>query len=518
MTNDSFDRVEIDTHQPGRLRRAWDTLQDTLIQPVQTVTRRATLNTTTGTVEDIDPPEDLDELVALAYDIGFIRKNLSEFTADVTEPGVRVQSPHEPTEAYFMGGGGAPDSAPEGGFITEAYVIDEKRQHINRCLDLTVLDRWRRGTVLVEYVYEDPADPDSKITGFTHIRPETVSARTYENTNQLIAPDDTENADMTTPRDEAAAFVQFDEESILGRRTGRRLFTRDDTSIPLSQNDVLKQTLHQDIGGDDPEAGVFGESIIRSIKDAAEEYRSISRDEAEAIKRMAFGVHTAQFNDYVIDAGDEHILVEWPEEDIDSATSKVEDLKPGEVISTDAKVELERFAPDLPDLDGPMRRRAREIVDPLPAPFYKHSFADEINQFVTEDQRADYQDLIKSERGYQANSWTDAFRDVAQRHPDLQAEGLEVTIEPDEEDSPILSLSDDDVKRIETFASAMADLFGPGGAPSYVDERTLLELILQLPPETIEGDEVDDLSLDEADDEVRAQFEALQAARAEGDG
>lgn len=515
-TDDSLDRVEIDTaDQRGRLRRAWDTLQDTVTQPVQTVTRSASLLTTGGNVEDIDPPDDIDELVELYYDVAFIRKNISEFTADVTEPGLRVQSPDDTTEAYFMGGDEAPEGAPDGGFLSEAFVIDEKRQPLDRGLELTVTDRWRRGTVLVECLYADPDDPESIITGFTHIRPETVSARTYDNTNQLITPDDTENAAETTDRGEAAAWVQFDEQSILGRRRGGGRFEDDDTSIPLSQNDVLKQTLDQDIGGDAPEDGVYGESIIRSIRDAAEEYRDISRSEATAIQHVAFGVHTAQFNDYVIDAGDEQILVEWPDGDIDTATTKLEELEPGEVISTDAKVDLERFAPDLPDLDGPMRRRVREIIDPLPAPYYKHSFADEINQFVTQDQSADYEQRKRDERGYQADFWTEALRRVARRHDDLEAEGLEVTIEPDEEDSPILSLGDDDVERIETFASAMADLFGPGGAPAFVDEDVLLELVLQLPEDAIAGGDadVDDLAEtledEEAREQAREQFEAL---------
>jgi len=514
----SYDRATVEPDRQGRIRRAWDALQDTIRQPVQTVTRSATLKTTTGNVEDIDPPEDIDELVELYYDIAFIRKNINEFVSDVTEPGIRVQSDDETTEDYFMGGDAAPEGAPDGGFLSEAYVIDEKRQHLNRGLELSVKDRWRRGTVLVEYVYDDPEDPDSIVTGFKHIRPETVSARTYENTNQLIGPEDTEHADQTTKRDEAAAYVQFDEESILGRRLGEdSIFGSSETSIPLSQNDVLKQTLDQDIGGPDPESGVFGESVLRSIKDAAEEYRDISRSEATAIQHVAFGVHTAQFNDYVIDAGADMILVEWPEEDIDSATTKLENLEPGEVISTDAKVDLERFEPDLPDLDRPMRRRVREIVDPLPAPFYKHSFADEINQFVTDDQQADYQNLIRDERNYQAESWDEALREVARRHDDLVADGLEVTVEPNEEDSPILSLSDDDVDRIQTFASAMSDLFGPGGAPAFVDEEILLQLVLQLPEEAVADGDVDDLSLDEADPEVRAQFEALQSSRAEGD-
>lgn len=479
---DTYPRAEVTTAPPkGRMRRWLDTLQDTLTQPVETVTRSASLGVTSGNVEAIDPPEDIDEYVDLYYSIGFIRKNINEFISDVIEPGVRVESDHDATQDYFMGGDSAPDSAPENGFLSECFVFDEKRQPIRKGLRVTIRNKWVRGTDLVEYLKADPEDPESLITGFAHIRPETVRPRTYPNTNQLIGPEDTENADKTTKRGEAAAYVQFDQQSILGRRLN--VFD-DQTSIPLSQNDVLKQTLDQDIGGQNTEDGVFGRSIIESVKDDAEEYRSISRDEAEAIKRIAFGLYTVQFNDYVIEnAGGENILVEWDSDDIQAMESEIENAEPGTVLTTDAKIELNRFQPDLPDLDGPMRRRARDIVDPLPAPFYKHSQADEINQFVTEDQQEDYQRLIKHERNEQADQWQQAFRLVAERHPELDPEGLDVVIAPEEEASPIRTLDNETIERIERYASAVNTLVEASQTGILVDEPEIRDLVLQLPEE-----------------------------------
>ena len=506
MSSD-YERTTIDTADDrGRLRRAWDTLQDTVTQPVATVTRNATLTQTGGDVEDIDPPDDIDELIDLSEDVGFIRKNLNEYVSDVHSPGVRVEADDDTTVAYFMGGDDAPDRAPEGGFLAECFVDDQKRQPLAVGAKRTTKEKWRRGTVLIEKLYEDDEDPESIITGFTHVRPETVSARTYEHTNQLVAPDDTEAADMVTDRDEAAAFVQFDENSILGRRG--RFGSRE--AIPLSQNDVCKQTLDQDIGGDDPEDGVFGVSILRSVRDPAEEYLSIARDEAEAIKRIAFGLYTVQFNDHVIEAGDQQILVEWDDDDIQAAETTIDDLDPGEALTTDAKIEMERFQPDLPDLAGPQRRRARAIVDPLPAPFYKHAFADEINQFVTEDQRADYQDLIREERNAQAAFWTDALRDVAERHPDLDPSGLQVHIEPEADASPVMSLDVETIEKIQMLAGALNDLVGQGESPAAVfGPDVVRELVAHLPEDAATQDALSDGSLDEADAEVQAQFERL---------
>lgn len=500
MSSDSLQRVEIDTHRPrGRFRRAWDTLQDTLRQPVQTVTRNATLKAVSTGVEDVDSPDNLADYVDLYYDTGAIRTNLNVFRNDVIEPGVRVESPSDATEDYFNGGDAAPEGAPENGFLSECFVFDEKRQPIDRALSVSTLDRWRRGTVLLVNIYDDPESTDSIISGCTFVRPETMSARTYANTNQLVVPDpDAEENDGVdvglTPRGEATAWVQFDENAILSR-IGRRDFG-DRDSIPLSQNDVHKVTLDQDVGGDDPEEGVFGESIIRSISDEADELNTIKRDLEKAVKNAAMGFFTLEANDYVIDAGDEQILVQWPDDDIDSIVNDLDSLEPGQVLSTDAKIDLNSEALEVPQIEWLLRHYTRDVIDPLPAPFYKHSQAEEINQFVTDDQQEDYRERVSNERRIQSGLYESFLRDVARRHPELTAEGLTVTIEPDQDESPVMSLDTETIEKISTFAGAMADVYGPGGAPAFVQEGVLNELILQLPEESSpagEAAEIDDL-------------------------
>lgn len=513
----NLERLELDTHQPepSRLRRAIDTLQDTIRQPVQTVTRNATLNTISTGVEDIDSPDNIPDYVDLYYDTGQIRTNLNLFRNDVVEPGIRVLSPDDATEDYFMGGDNAPEGAPENGYLSECFVIDEKRRPLTDALGISTIDRWRRGTVLLVNIYADPSDPDSIISGCTFVRPETMSARTYSYTNQLLLPDPDapENQDVsfdTTVRGEVSAWVQFDENSILSR-LGRRNFT-DRASVHLSQNDLHKLTLDQDVGGDQQEEGVFGESIIRSISDEATQLNAIKRDLEKAVKNASMGFFTLEANDYVIDAGDEKILVEWPDGDIDTIVNDLDSLEPGEVLSTDAKINLNREGGEVPDVSWILSKYTRDIIDPLPAPFYKHSDAVDLNRDIGKDQQQDYQDTISHERRVQSEFYESFLRQVARRHPELEAEGLSVVVEPEQDESPVLSLDSETMDKLSTFASAMSDVYGPGGAPAFVQDQVLNELILQLPEEASITDgtaEMDDMSLDDLDGEEQEAFNVL---------
>lgn len=502
----------------GRLRRAWDTLQDTIRQPVRTVTRSAAIQTVSTGVEDVDSPDGLPDLVDLYYDTGAIRTNLNIFRDDVTAPGLRVEvdedenADAEAVEDYFMGGENAPDGAPENGFLSEAFVNDEKRLPIDHALDLSVLDRWRRGTVLLVNTYGDRDGPDGPIiSGCTFVRPETMSARTYANTNQLVVanPDDPENdaVEVTlTDFDEAAAWVQFDENAILNRIFNRTNGSRGvnfsgRTSVYLSQNDVHKLTLDQDVGGDNAEEGVFGESIIRSISTEASALNSIKRDLEKAAKDASLGFYTLEANDYVLEgAGEngENVRVSWPDEDIDAVMSEYDSLNPGEILATNAKATLNGVDAAVPDIEWLLRHYTRDVIDPLPAPFYKHSQADEINQFVTDEQQEDYQDRIAKERDVQARFYEGWVRQVCRRHPDLDPAGVSVTIEPEQDESPVLSLDADTLDNLSTFTGAMADVYGPGGAPAFVREQVLNELILMLPEDaTPEGAEAGEASMEE---------------------
>jgi len=504
--------TEDKTESKGRVRRAYETLSRGLTQVAETVERSSTLKLTSGDVEDIDAPDDIDKLHELYRDIGIIRANLNQFASDVVKPGVKVVAEDDTTEAYFNGGEDAPDFAPNGGFLSEAAIHGgEKRQHFEPFLRTTVLNRWTRGTVLVEYLKPEESvdDAESKIIGFKHIPPETVSGRVYDNTNILINPEDTDEVadEDITKRGEAAAFVQFDEQSIIGRRRGGD----DRTSVPLSQNDVLKQALNPDIGGDDEnEHGIFGTSILRAVKDDAEEYRSIKRDRAEAIKRKAYGIWWIEFQEEVLETSEGPIHRTWTEESQEDTLTELKHLGPNDVIASDGPAELKKFEPDVPDLDDVLQHYVDDILAPLPAPKWTVGFETDINQFVVEGEDKRYQQIIDDERRYQEREWSKAFRKIAERHPELDASGVQVKIQPEDDESPVLSLSDDEMEKLRTYTQAVNDLYG-NNAAGFVPEELLNELVLQMPEDANFAADTDSLSLDDV--EPDEAFDTLRGAK-----
>lgn len=513
-TDSDYNRTTVSpSDNRGYLRRGLDTLQNTLSQSVETVTRKATLKATSGEVEDIDAPDNIEELYNLYETNPLIRSNIDQFTRDVTKPGVRVEAEDPATEAYFNGGEDAPESAPEGGFLEEAFVLQEKRRPFVMGLEMAVRNRWVRGTVLIEKLKAEEDEADSRLTGYRHIRPETVSARTYDYTNILVDPEDTEavGQEEITERGEAAAWIQFDENAILSRRAGRDFSNR--TSIPLSQNDVVLQTLDLNIGGSDPEDGVFGTSVLEAVKEDAEEYAEIKRDRATAIKRTAYGQWMLEFDEEALELGDEVHHRVWDEADQDAMVSELEDVGAGQIVFGDSPFTLKKFPQEVPDLDDTLKHYVNDIIAPLPAPKFATAHGEDVTQHVTEEQDARYEQRIKEERQYQERSWTQAFRDFAERHPDLESEGIKVKIRPEQGDSPIDKLDDTDVDKIASYMGAVADAYGPGGAAAYIDEEVINELILQLPEDSgLGGDAgVDDLGLDDLEQALDDGHEGVPA-------
>jgi hypothetical protein len=490
----------------GRLRGRIEALQSRLSQTVETVTRNSRIFIESSDVDDINPPEDIDQYHEYYRNTGIVRANLNKFVRDVIKPGVRIEAEDEATEAYFMGGEEAPDDAPEGGFIENCAVIaGEKHQPFYPYLKVDIVQKWTKGTTLNEYLKQagEETDPEGPITGFKHVRPETISARTHANTNILLDPDDTDTAekDEVTPRDEAAAYVQFDDNSIVGNRGDGM----DEDEVYLSQNDVLKRTLDPDIGGDDgTEDGIFGTSVLEAVAEDVEEYKEIKRDRARAIKTKAYGVWSAEFDTDVVEAGSEIILTEWEDEEQDEWVDDVGDLGPGDIIGHDGSITLDQWEPTIPDLDDELAHYVSDILAPLPAPKYATAFGESIANHVSDRQENSYEDTIREERRDAERAWTEAFRAVAKRHPDLDASGLELKIQPEEDESPIMSMDDDEVERLKTYADAVKQI----ETATTLTEVEKRELLLQLPGAPVEGS-LEEREIDEDDPEVQAMAEDL---------
>lgn len=498
MSSD-YDRATVDTvDNRGRLKRTWDTLQTTFSQTVETVTRQARFEISGGGVDTVDAPDNLDELVDEAKKVGFVWRAFDIFANEVWEPGIRLTGPDE-TVAFFLGDVedvdvNPPEVTPEGGFLENCGVhAGVKKSEFHHIGKQSTFQRRLRGTVLVELLKNDPdtAIPETEITGFNFVRPETVSAETYPYSNILIDPEDTDvdGVDITR-RGEAAAYIQWEDSSILGRRRENGL---DNDEVPLSKNDLKKQVLNPGIGDDaSEEQGIFGTSEVEPISEDIAEYRQIKRDRATAIQNKAHGVYFIEHGRDVYQIGNnEYEIVEWDSDSMDDFESDLSSLEPGGYITHDASVGVERKDGDVPDLTDTMQQIINDIFAGLPVPKYKVGFEDDVNRDVTSQQSDDSERLIQEEREYQENWWTQQFKLVAQSW-DLPTEGLQLKIEPEPEDSPVLSLTSEEVQKLNTYAQALNALAGPMGGPqTLVDTETLLTDVAQLPKSVNEVEDID---------------------------
>jgi len=496
----------------GIIRGRIEALQQRLSQSVETVSRKSRIFIESSDVDDLNPPEDIDEYHNHYRKVGIVRGNINQFVRDVVGPGVRVEADDETTAAYFTGewDGSTPDWAPAGGFLDNCAVIaGERHQPFYPYLKTSVVQKYTRGTVLHEYLKSDDQqdDVEFQIQGFKHIRPETVSARTHANTNILVGPDETDldlDSDEITPRREAAAYVQFDDSSIVGTRRGGL----DKDEVPLSQNDVLKQVNDPDVGGDSAiEDGVFGDPPLAAVSEDVEEYREIKRDRARAIKTKAYGVWSAQFNTEVTEAGTEIILEEWDGEEQNEWIDDVGNLGPGDIIGHDGSIELDQWEPTVPDLNDDLMHLADDILAALPAPKFLTAHGEQVTQHVTNEQSEGYHDLVEEERKAQERDWTQAFREVAKRHPRLDAQGIQVRIRPPESSNPIAELDDEQIEKMEQFMSALNNGLGDVPIDLVLDVEEFLMTTMDIPEEAFASG--GESAVDESNPQVQEMAEEL---------
>ena len=520
MSNDIYQRATVgEQDNRGRLSRAWDTLAN-LRQNVETVVRQSRFEISGGGVDQIDAPEDLDELVDLAKRLGFVWVAYDVFASEVWEPGYRLEGPDE-TVAYFMGedddlDASPPEDTPEGGFLANCGVFaGEKQQDFSDVGRAATFQRRLRGTVLIELLKRDSDDAESPISGFYFIRPETVSAEVYPNQNILIDPEDTDvDGVEITKRGEAAAYIQFDDNSILGRKG-----TFDDKEeIPLSQNDVHKQVLNPGIGDDaGTEQGVFGTPGLEPISEDIAEYLQIKRDRATAISNKAHGIHFIEHGRDVIDLGDQRQLIEWDDDSMDDFESQLSDVGPGGYVTHDASVNVERKTGDVPELESTIQNYIDDIFSGLPVSKYKIGFEDNVNRDVTSEQSESDQRQIEEEREYQERQWTTVFKTVAERKG-LPTDGLRLKIEPEPQDSPVMSMTTEEIEKLAKYADALNSLAGPQGGPqTLVDRETLLTDIAQLPASADMGDELTERMGEEMGEETEALFADMMDLNTEGE-
>lgn len=467
----------------SRFTKGWEALQTKLTQSVETVTRTGTLSYRESDVDSVDLADNVADYYQLYESTPLVRASIDKFAADVVAPGYRVDGESEEAVDYLM------DTwLPQAGILA-----GETHQDFSPFLYSTVIQRWARGGALLEHVRPEPTA--DQITGVNHIPPETITAQTQPNTNILLAPDATGGDIVETPRDEAAAYIQYDDDALLGP------FSNKDP-VPLSQNDVTRTILNPDIGD------LWGHPVTETIAEELAGFKEILRDQEKAIKSKAYGIWSIGFGRDIVETAEYQEIIQWSDsEQRDFIENRVGELGPGDIIGHDGEISFEKFEGEIPDTIDHLAFYVNHITTALPTPKYVVGFESDINQFVTEAQDARYQQLIDQERQALERALSPLLQRVARQNLDIEDESLTLNIEPKADESPILSLSDEEVDRLGTYADAVDKLSGAADPATLISDEVLRELILRLPDD---ADAPDEIPLDEANEEVGEMFDQLQ--------
>lgn len=450
----------------SRLRGGWDALQSRFTQQVETRSRQPSLFTKSIDIDEVDLAANLAEHYELFENTPLIHSSIRSFSSDVVSPGYRLEG--EDAQVEYL----------EEWAEQAAIVGGAKHNDLQPFLKQIVNQRWGRGGALIEHVKDDPESTEYDVTGVHFIRPETVKALTQENKNILLSPDDDSSDAPTTARGETAAYVQYHDDALLGP------FDRDD--VALSQNDVTRSLLNPDIDE------LWGTPVTETIAEDVRGFKRILRANEQAIKSKAWGIWSIAFGRDVLEYEDDGRsvteIIEWDESDQDTfIDDRIENLDPGEIVGHDGEIEFEKFEGEVPDVIDHLEFYISNITTALPTPLYMVGFESNINQFVTERQDERYQSLVDEERKTIERDLTPLLEDVLRRNQGIEEPDIELKIEPAEDESPIRSLDNEDVERIEVYAKALERLSGAADPATLIGEDHLRDLILQLPEDSAPG-------------------------------
>lgn len=414
----------------------------------------------------ISPPNTLDEEYDIYQETGFISAAIHQYADDVTMPGVRVSADNEET-ARWLEEDFLPQSAIEGG---------QRHQEFEDLLYQNVVDYLALGNILCENV----KNGDGDITGFMRVNPAACKADTEPNKPILWSPDAHKKwkDDFTgkkTPRGESAAFHQYHPQSPLGKK-GRFDDGRD--MIYLSLNDVTYKPRN-------PPAGeIWGIPITRNIKQEVTEFRNIRRDLARAIRTKAWGIWSVAFDTEVIETKDEVLVDGWSEDEMDEFVNGIGEMGPGEITGHDGSISFEKHEGDVPsEVLEVLESYVKMIVAAFPPPLYAVGFEDNINQFVVKEQEEIYEASVRSMQTTLSQTWNPTLKLVCEHH-DMDPSGVELELEPAEDESPVRSMELDDLEKFGLLADGMNDLFGDQAHKAFNKEQ-FAELVLQLPEDAL---------------------------------
>jgi len=233
-------------------------------------------------------------------------------------------------------------------------------------------------------------------------------------------------------------------------------------------------------------------------------------------------VWTAQATPQTIDRGNTTEVIEWDDASLQNAQADLKDMGPGDVFFSDANLDLEKFEPDVPELNDVLTQYINIMLSPLPAPKYMVGFAEGINRDVTSEQKEAYQDLVSQERRYQEKKWTPVLKEVVERQG-LDPSGLRLKIEPETEENPVKTLTTDEIERMNTYISTLNAAAGPQAGPTALVSSDEILDVLDFPVDEMEDPEQAVAEIAEGEDteaawrDIMDLDEALETRYSEGD-
>lgn len=549
------ERVVLSTEGEQREQRSGgmlEALASRFRQSVETRSSTPTLGIWSSSVPTVEAAAGMDEYYQVYASTGIVFTSLWNFAADVWEPGYRVElagadAPDADDDQDTDADDPPPDvTTNEDGqtaaeWLEEEWLPQAAVLHGGKHNDFltfgkhTTIQRWARGGVLIEHVRAERDDPEAMITGLNYIPPETISFVPYKHKPILVDADPEDVIEDELPskiertrRGEYPAYIQY-------HKNAPRPTDRD--PIRLSQRDVSRSVFNGDVAGAGSQADNFwGTPVTAIIAEDVAGFKNIIRDKEQAIKNKAYGLWKLAFNDEIreytdVDESGQPVevtdIIGWSDAEKDEIARQIEDdMGPGSILTHDGQIEMDRLDGEVPDLAEDLEFYVSNITSALPSPKFIVGFEENINQFVTERQDKRYQRLINEERSEVSRLYTGICQRVIDSHPVFD-EQVAFRIEPPEHESPVLSLSTEEIERMATWAQAFERIRGDIPTDMFADPAALRDLILQLPehaaPEEVELD-VDD-GIDPEDPQVQAQMDQIRQfmddmgdADADGDG
>lgn len=429
-------------------------------------------------IEYESPPDDALRTYWRQYEYNaLVRKAINTYTNDIIEPGYRVRADDDKLEERMNE------------WLSEAAIVHgESDRDFLYILEEAIKQKEVRGTALVEVVPQ--RNNLDGIWGFNLINVETVDAVEYEDRAMLFQPDDTEHPSaIMTRRGEAAAYVQYSDESYAGPFTDRE-------EVPLSQNDVVKLTLDGDA------YDIFGTSRLESVSTEIKHLNKILEDNRKAIASKGHPHWIFYMGEPSGDADDPRKGV-WPDDKIQDIRDehKQENFSAGQKDFLPGDIEVDVVSGETADIKDTVNHYVEEILAAMPVPKYMVGHADAVNRDITKEQGDAYRKQVKKARRELEASFRPALKRKAEEWGYEDAD-VELRIEQDTQESPLKN-DDFDAQNFKAMAEGIKTLESTG----MVSQREVREDILGLEPEP--ADETEPEGDDSPDDSGADSSESI---------